>query len=473
MSGQPSRFLGHPFLVILLAMVVVLLSVVACRERDGSKGDRDDGILSQATNDVSTSAATAPISSQEGREIPINRIAYIGRDGNVYTIKPDGTDSRRLTSTDLRVGPAGHILAQGSEAQVFYAWPTWAPDSSKLAVSRVVVDGSRASFFLEEVDAASGKSTKIYENEPDTVAVTQSAPHYVYWSNDSLHLSFIASTPRELALFVTTLQDRKEPVTLIGQGPIYFSWAGDSSAMSLHRGGELFLVSVGAQGFGSPELLGRVGLGFRAPALSKDGSKIVYTAGGDSSSEVYLADTRTGLGGARSIGEVGSFSAFLWSPTRDELAFAHNIEGVAGPMQRLVLAAGDGSSQTTAVSEPLVAFFWSPDGEKIAYITHDVERRSFTWKYVDRSGGEPVQLAEFVPSEEFIVMVSFFDQYAHSNSVWSPDSSQIVFSGAIGPTSFGSNGDSPAGDRVYVMDVREGASPKEIATSSFAVWSWR
>ena len=404
----------------------------------------------------------------------VNRIAYIGRDGNVYTINPDGTDSKRLTSTDLRVGPAGDILAHVSQAQAFYAWPTWAPDSSKLAVSRVVVEGSRASFFLEEVDATSGKSVSIYENEPGTGPITQTSPHYTYWSSDSMHLTFIASTPSELALFVSSPQAKREQVSLIGEGTIYFSWARDSSAISLHRGtGELFLVPVDAKGLGSPVLLGTVGRGFRAPAISHDGSKVAYATGGDSGDVIYVASARAGLPEARPVGDAGPFSAFLWSPTRDELAFAHTIQGVSGPTQRLVLVGGDGSSPTTLVNEPLVAFFWSPDGEKIAYITHDAERRSFTWKYVGRTGGEPVRLAEFVPSAEFVILATFFDQYFYSNSVWSPDSSQIVFSGAIGPTSFGSNGSSPGSDRVYVIDVREGASPKEIATSSFAAWSWR
>ena len=42
--------------------------------------------------------------SSDGRGMAVNRIAYTGSDGNIFTINPDGTDSRRLTTTDLRVG---------------------------------------------------------------------------------------------------------------------------------------------------------------------------------------------------------------------------------------------------------------------------------------------------------------------------------------------------------------------------------
>ena len=80
---------------------------------------------------------------------------------------------------------------------------------------------------------------------------------------------------------------------------------------------------------------------------------------------------------------------------------------------------------------------------------------------------------EYTPSAESLTMFSFFDQYAYSNSVWSPDSSQIVFSGTISTPDPRRNGATPEEDKVYVLDLREGAAPREIATSRFAVWSWK
>ena len=459
---------SHLYLLLPVIMLVVL---AACR--DGRVTGRNEGatVLPEAQEATQEAVSPTPRSSQEDRDMLVNRIAYVGSDGNIFTIKPDGTDSRRLTTTDVRVGLAGHVLAQVSEGEVIYAWPTWSPDSTKLAVSRVTVYGTSTSFSLEAVDASTGRSTRIYDNEPDTPPVAQGSPHYIYWSPDSRHLAFIASTPRELALFISTPGEDRVPSRLIGQGPLYFSWSDDSSVILIHRGPELLLASASGEAPQSPRSLGLASVGFRAPVLSHDGSKMVYVAEDGGEHSLYLADTLQRLSDAQSILDVGSLSAFLRSPTRDEIAVA---DTATGPFyEQLNLVSVDGTQQRPLVSEPLLAFFWSPDGEKIAYVNYDPAARSFTWKYVNRAGGTPVELVEFLPSGEFLTMISFFDQYANSNSIWSPDSSQIVFSGTIAPSSPRRNGASPDGDKAYVLDVREGAVPREIAASRFAVWSWK
>ena len=169
----------------------------------------------------------------------------------------------------------------------------------------------------------------------------------------------------------------------------------------------------------------------------------------------------------------GPLSGFLWSPARDEVAVGDTMNATGSLYERLSIVDTDGSPPKRVATESVLAFFWSPDGEKIAFVSFDRERGSFTWKYVDRSERAPIELVEFFPSAGFLTMVSFFDQYAYSNSVWSPDSSQILFTGAIGPSSARRNGGSPEGDKVYVLDVKEGAVPKEIAASRVAFWSWK
>ena len=91
---------------------------------------------------------------------------------------------------------------------------------------------------------------------------------------------------------------------------------------------------------------------------------------------------------------------------------------------------------------------------------------------MDTGGGSPIELVRFFPSPEYMTLLLFFDQYAHSNSIWSPDSSQITFSGIVVPADFAQNGALPSESRVYVMDVKEGTVPRDIATSPLAVWSW-
>ena len=106
----------------------------------------------------------------------VNRIAYTGSDGNVFTINPDGTDSQRLTTTDLRVGSSGGIiLAQGLDNRVFYSWPTWSPDGTKLAVSRTLLGEAETLFSVEVIDVSTGRTTRVYENDPNTFPIAQGA----------------------------------------------------------------------------------------------------------------------------------------------------------------------------------------------------------------------------------------------------------------------------------------------------------
>ncbi|MCE2405762.1 MAG: PD40 domain-containing protein [Dehalococcoidia bacterium] len=413
--------------------------------------------------------------------MPGNRIAYIGPDGNVYTIRPDGAGSRRLTDNDVRVGSAGGVLAQGqAQTRVIYAWPTWSPDGTTLAASRIAVEPNAISASVITIDAESGNSRKIYDNVPNAGFVASGAPHYFYWSPDGNHLSFLASTVNALEVLVTEVEEGGDPVGLIDGAPLYYTWAPDSRSLLIHRGVELFVSRAGADGFGRPERLGAVGGAFFAPAISRDGRTLAFAVQGGEEGALFTVDASTPSGaaegmpvpGARRVLPVEPFTAFKWSPTRDEVAVADRFDGRRALFDRLSIANQDGSGHRVLVDESLMAFFWSPNGDRIAYVTWNQESRTFSWKYVDRDGGEPVKLIEFLPSEDFETLISFFDQYGYSSSIWSPDSSQIVFSGTLGPASAGRNGTSPDTDKVYVINVEAGASPLEIATGRYAVWSW-
>ena len=455
---------------LLLVLVVVLVVSSACQERRSSRRSENNPTptqIQEATRQVATATPREDINME------VNRIAYVGSDGNIFTINPDGTDSRRLTHTDVRVGPAGHIMAQGTESQALYAWPTWSPDSKKLAASRLTVQRDNIIFTLEVIDATSGTVTKIYDNAPNTLPVAEGAPHYLYWSPDSKNLTFIASTTRELSMFFSIPGREQSPSLLLGEGPIYFSWADDSSTILIHRGQELLVASVTSGGPQPPKSVGMASLGFRAPALSPDATRMVYAAAEDGVESIFLAPTEGPLAAGRPILDVGPFSAFFWSPTRDEIAVADTSSATTSIYERLTITESNGSSNRLLITEPFIAFFWSPDGEKILYVAFDVDSRSFTWKYVDRTGGRPKSLVDFVPSTEFLTLITFFDQFAYSNSVWSPDSSQIVFSGTVESAAQGRNGASPEEDTVYVMDVKEDSTPRAVTSSGFAVWSWR
>jgi TolB protein len=107
------------------------------------------------------------------------------------------------------------------------------------------------------------------------------------------------------------------------------------------------------------------------------------------------------------------------------------------------------------LSEKLViCFFWSPDGKYIAYLTPSLERDEgdvsslgadvfvssqvqpqkiqrgsflLELRVIDVTTKEDRRLATFTPTFLFLdQFLPFFDQYALSHRVWSPDSTAIV-----------------------------------------------
>ncbi len=410
---------------------------------------------------------------EQSQPIMVNRIAYVTDDGNIATINPDGSDPRRLTRSETRVEGAGHVLAQISDSQSFYTWPTWSPDGSRLAASRVSSKGDSTQLSLEIIDASSGVSKRVYENEPGTILVAQGAPHYIYWSPDSSHLAFLATTGRHLTLFLAASQGEPTPTPIALGSPTYYSWARDAGSLLVRRQDDLLHLPgplVGSE-MPNPVPLDFTGSGFRVPALSHDGRMAYYTSSRDGSNALYATEL---AGGARPryLADVGALAAFMLSPTGDELAVTDTDQPGSGHYDRLFLIGAAGGAPRLLADEPLLAFFWSPDGRKLIYAVFDQERRTFAWKLVERDGGPPVVVAEFLPSADLLTALTFFDQYALSHSIWSPDSRHIVFTGSLQRHSSGLNGGSPQGYRVYVLEAKEGAVPQEVAAGRIAFWSW-
>jgi TolB protein len=107
----------------------------------------------------------------------------------------------------------------------------------------------------------------------------------------------------------------------------------------------------------------------------------------------------------------------------------------------------------TLTQANVLAFFWSPDGQQIAYLTlpqqpdRGIQAVSFSpigqsenvgvfqreelrfelWS-VDVQTAEKTRLATFLPSGLFLSQfLPFFDQYALSHRLWSPKGDAIVF----------------------------------------------
>ena len=434
------------------------------------------GIIAMACNGSACGTTVAPDESSNaeirGDSTLMDRIVYVSSNGDLFTVDPDGDGLSQLTG-GFQVGPGtgGGVQTQPLRLNEYYAWPTWSADGTKLAASRVVVGEDKTEISVQVLDARTGRSETVYENEQASL-IADGAPHYLYWTPAGGALSFLAATPTGLSLFVWdgTLGN---PASLVDQGaPLYYQWSNDGGAMALHVGLDISLARSLA--VGTPRQTVQSSGGFRVPAISPSGERLAYAAAADGSMGLYIAPV-TDLSQARKIIDVGPFSAFLWSPDESQLMVGDQRNPRVPFFDRLMLVpVGDGTVNTLS-TERVLAFYWAPTGDKLAWVEVNPANREMEWMVSssDSNGGSDAKrLFSFQPSAEVFIMLSFFDQYAYSHSPWSPDGKSLVVAGSKGEEARRSNGRTPTGDRIYVLDAEGGAAPRDLGPGVLAFWSW-
>ena len=241
----------------------------------------------------------------------LDRIAYINSNGELFTINPDGSGLRALTAgVQASSGSSGRVLAQPLNLNRFHAWPTWAPDGSKLAVSRVQVVNGASQISLEIIDTSTAQARTAYENTT-TGLVAQGTPHYIYWSPGSRYLSFLASTADGLTLFVKDTEDDAEALRVSVGAPLYWHWRQDDSALLLHNGTELELAEAPFQQ--EPRRLLSSSAPFRVAAVSPDGTRFAYIRMDQEGATLVVAPLNDPEDGTKLL-DVGPLSALAWSP---------------------------------------------------------------------------------------------------------------------------------------------------------------
>ncbi len=423
-------------------------------------------------------------SAPDADNVSVDRITYVDSGGDIFTINGDGTSRHQLTGGDgerAEGGPVGSFMAQPLDASAsVYAWPTWSPNGERLAVSRVrVARGRNAEITVQVMDAASGVSRAVYGGEEFTGLVADGSPHYLYWSPDSRSLSFLAATRDGLGLFVQDTETGDPAIMLERGAPLYYSWSGEGASLVVHIGEDVKLYRE-ISDHAAAEVLATGARNFRVPAFSPDGQWLAYVDATGEGNALFVAEVND-LERPQRLTDVGEFSAFMWSPTGAELAVADQ-DGPGSGFDRLrIVSAGGGrpwglpTTPEEVTDQPLLAFYWAPDGRRIAWVGLDREERRFHWNVSSVSpnpGPAAPELFTFHPTREVLTMLTYFDQYAYSHSPWSPDSTRLVVAGSLAPPFERRNGHTPTGARVYVIDAAGITPPQEIAEGTLAFWSW-
>ena len=400
----------------------------------------------------------------------VNRIAVVGTDARIKTYAPDGSGSRDISSGDG-----------------FFTWPTWSPDAQSVVFSAITPDaagGGAPTVSLLEYDRGAGETRVIHRPAPGFAGLlANGVVHYPTWSPDSSKLAFAAVTrARGLALYLYDARapDAK-PRFVLDEGPLWTVWSSDSSRLLVHRGAEHFIVRADD---GAARALAIEPSPYRVPAWKppSDTPTVIVPSG---ALEYAVRAFAPLSGGGLDVGEppiarVGANAAFAWSSDGERIAIADGATPILYrgsamlAYRRLTILDADARTPTARAAGNLLAHFWSPDGAKIAYVEIADARGRLRWRLLDAESGESFDLAEFTPSADQLTMFQFFDQYAYSHSLWSPDSRRLVFAGSLWDAASAASWSAQTREsRVYVLDTGPTRSAQAIADGVLGVWSPR
>lgn len=395
----------------------------------------------------------------------LNRIAFVDPDGRLGTVSPDGSDLRLLTGPGVR-----------------FQFPAWAPNGSGIAA--IGSDEQQASVYV----VAEGAQTADETLEP-LYQSSDRAPFYLYWSPDSQQVSFLANDRGSIALHLVPA-DGSEVSRVLARGqPFYWDWTSGGDQLLIHTGGvgdnaRLGFIDILGDPVGSE--YSTPGL-FQAPGISPSGRFLAFAAIEGEEFHVVAQDSQ---GTQRTEVPHQGIAAMTWSPQADRLAFiSPQVQAPAffGPLRMLDAATGEVQTLTNDV---VLAFFWSPDGQSIAYLTldsasdssgaqvpgvasatkgtgfqpvanHGQRQARLRLSVVDVDSGERRLLTMFQSTRLFVSQfLPYFDQYALSHRIWSPDSTALVM------PMVGLDGE----ERIHVVPV-DGGAPREVASGSIGFWS--
>lgn len=403
---------------------------------------------------------------------PPGRIAYIGADFNVYSTAV-GSPATQITVD------AG--LSANRRDVTLYQLPTWANDG-RLAYFGATVSRNGDNTLGVYVSADGiAPGARLHQFDGDTFTFAMWAPAPCAQDENCLALALLLSRSSSRGFVVEIVEDvggagdAEATHQVVGTGsPFYFSWSADASQMLWHRNNErLDVYDVASDA--TVRLASAPGF-FSAPAWAPGGDRIAAVIqdrqAGRSALAVGLAEQRELeplLGGL--TGPV----SFTWSPNGAFLAYTdrQRVLTILDSMTGEVIVQSD--------SDEVLAFFWAPDSSKIAFLTHRLllegfdakaepnarlaslaQDVGFAWSVLDVTTGEVTNGAAFQATQGFIYILSFFDQFAQSHSIWSPDSRYLVYAEALGDER----------EIVQVLDTQDlGAAPMLIAEGSLGIWS--
>lgn len=353
---------------------------------------------------------------------------------------------------------------------LLFMWPTWSPDGAALAVSASSHQRENPRLELWRAPLDEEEPETLYANPADArQIVAPGLAHYVNWSPSGRVLAVVGNVGNGLAASLVAARGGVQPRRLVDGAPLYFAWAPDGRAILVHRGAQLQLLDL-ASDKGERQIL-RARPCFRTPIWSQDGQSFIYAApragGGCTITRGWRGseqrDELLEISGDAAPG--ASATAFVRAPQRNRLAILPLSEGDSDSLGILSYDL-DTREQRTISDRPANAVFWSPTGDALfAFEPMPGTTLIALTRYdPEHEGGE--RLARFQPSAEFASLLAFFDQFAQSHCLVSPDGRWITFAGlALSNGGSGRRGFGPQ-NGCYIAPADGASAPNRVAAGS-------
>lgn len=374
-----------------------------------------------------------------------NRLLVEGDDGNLFTIDPTGADRFDLTTDASR--------------NRSYAQATWSSSGERIGWTLVQQSGGTLESALLTSRADGSERTEME---------TRFAPFYLFWSPDDSKLAYLSNWVGDqgstIALQMVDVADPASEAAVVGTGqPFYFSWSPTGEQMITHVANQS--VSLLTLADGDTKVLTEVAANFAAPQWSAAGDQLLFVMNEENSSQLVVTDAKgedeqlvTTLGRDDSI-------SFGLNSTGTQLAYIETSQSIGfnafGPLFLYDLE----QEEFTQLSDgPILAFFWSPDGQSLFFLSAEPDPDRPVLRVNVWNGEEVQQYESFVPNTTFLSnYLRFADQYMQSMRFWSPDSQSIVYAGE------GEDGQ----QGVWVQSIQGNEPAQLVAEGLFATWSPR
>jgi hypothetical protein len=266
-------------------------------------------------------------------------------------------------------------------------------------------------------------------------------------------------------------EERLGQVRPLEQGvPLFFNWTPSGDRVLIHVGSKADptgrLIVRDPLGEGEDVLFDRPPGSFCAPVFCA-GRAVYALRRADGASDVVVSDTDGGdpqlLLNRRGLLAIAPAPGGLpW------IAVSAAPRGEGTPYRGIDLVHVRSGEVRPVSTADCLAFFWSPRGDYVLYAVVDSDANCLLWHRVSVDGGPPVGLGSFWPTRDILFYLHFFDQYAQSHPIISPDGRWVAFAGY---PAGGGQADLSNPPRIYLKDVYEPDRPPELAgTGSFAVF---